>query len=161
MKSLTFVLVSLLTVSSAEAQSTASPVVTGYLSTSGCTPSTSTPCFVQYGSTGGSGSSVVINPVAVTPTDKGGAITVGGASQIAIAANSSRKGCWIQNPVNATEDLYVSSTAAAATTAGAPDDADLSPGGSWSCLQGGNIIQTDIRVNGVTINHPFIAKETQ
>lgn len=100
-------------------------------------------------------------PLAVTPTDKGGTITVGGTSQTAIAANTSRKGCWIQNPVNATEDLYVSSTAAAVTTAGTPDDADLGPGGSWSCVQGGVVIQTAIRVNAVTATHAFIAKESQ
>lgn len=100
-------------------------------------------------------------PEVVTPTDKGGTITLGGTSQTAIAANASRKGCWIQNPVNATEDIYISSSAAAVTTAGTPDDADLAPGGAWSCLQGGNIIQTAIRIIAVTTAHAFIAKETQ
>jgi hypothetical protein len=111
--------------------------------------------------TGSGGGSVSILPTAVTPTDDGGTITLGGTSQTAIASNTSRKGCWIQNPVSATEDLYVSSTAAAVTTAGTPDDADLAPGGSWSCLQGGNIITAAIRVNAVTTGHAYIAKSTQ
>lgn len=42
-------------VTPAIAQSTATPVVTGYLSASGC-PGNQNPCFIQYGVAGGSGS---------------------------------------------------------------------------------------------------------
>lgn len=100
-------------------------------------------------------------PLPVTPTDRGGTIGTGGTSQVAIAANASRQGCLIQNPLNASEDLFVSSTASAVTTPGAPDDADLGPGMSWSCTQGGTVIQTDIRVNAATTSHAYMAKETQ
>lgn len=44
----------------AYAQSTATPVVTGYLSASGC-PGNQNPCFIQYGSSGGSGGTVTAN----------------------------------------------------------------------------------------------------
>ncbi|HEY5237416.1 MAG TPA: hypothetical protein VIJ62_03465 [Rhizomicrobium sp.] len=98
---------------------------------------------------------------AVTPTDRGGTITAGGTAQTVMALNTSRAGCWIQNPANAQEDLYVSSTASASTTPGAPDDADLAPGAVWSCVQGSNVIQSAISVNAATTNHAFIAKETQ
>jgi hypothetical protein len=98
---------------------------------------------------------------AVTATDRGGSMTTGGTAQNAMSSNASRAGCWVQNPVNATEDLYVSSTTSATTTAGAGDDADLAPGGSWSCVQGSNVIQSAISVNAATSGHAYIAKETQ
>lgn len=46
--------------SAASAQSTATPVVPGYLTTSGC-PYGQTSCFVQYGSTGPAGGTVTAN----------------------------------------------------------------------------------------------------
>jgi hypothetical protein len=113
------------------------------------------------GSNAGGGGGTAPVPLTVTPTDRGGTMASGGTSQTAMAANASRKGCWIQNPINAGEDLYISSTASAVIPAGTPDDADLSPGGAWSCLQGSNIIQTAIRVNAATSGHAFLAKETQ
>lgn len=64
------------------AQSTATPVVTGYLSTSGC-PSGQTSCFVQYGSTGPP-SSVTVTPASVTGGVTGP--TVGTSSAQALAA---------------------------------------------------------------------------
>lgn len=97
----------------------------------------------------------------VVPTDKGSTIAAGGTAQTAIAANASRKGCWIQNPFSATEDLYVSTTGAAVAAGGTPNDADLGPGGTFSCLQGGNIIQLAVSVNATTTGHAFIGKETQ
>jgi hypothetical protein len=99
-------------------------------------------------------------PLAVTPTDRGGTITTGGTSQTLAAANASRKVILIQNPCNATEDLYVSSTGAATTT-GANDDADLGPCGSTILSPSGTVIQTAITVIAVTTGHRFLAKESQ
>jgi hypothetical protein len=97
---------------------------------------------------------------AVTPTDRGGTITVGGTAQNAMSSNTSRKGGWIQNPCNAIEDLYVSTTTSATTT-GAGDDADLAPCGSYSLNQAGLVIQSAVSVIAVTTGHQFLAKETQ
>lgn len=99
-------------------------------------------------------------PIVVTPTDRGGSITTGGTAQNAMASNGSRKGGWCQNPVSATEDLFIS-TSTSATTTGASDDADLAPGGTFSFTQGDLVIQTAISVNAVTTGHRFICKETQ
>src|SRR5579872_5167068 len=49
-------------------------------------------------------------PLTVTPTDRGGTLTTGGTAQNAMASNVSRRGGWIQNPSDATEPLYVSTT---------------------------------------------------
>lgn len=98
---------------------------------------------------------------AVTPTDRGGTVATGGTAVTAIALNANRKGCWIENPNDATENLFVSSTASATTSSGTPNDADLSPGQSYACNQSGNVIQSAISVNAVTSGHKFEAKETQ
>lgn len=105
-------------------------------------------------------SSGTINPLAVTPTDKGGTIAVGGTAQNAVASNASRKGGWCQNPVNATEDLYVSFTGSA-TVGGAGNQADLAPGQSVGFYQNGTIIQTAVSVNAATGTHRFNCVETQ
>lgn len=98
---------------------------------------------------------------AVTPTDRGGSLVTGGTAQNAMASNTSRKGCWIMNPNDATEKLFVSSSTTATTVTGAPNDADLNPGQSWACNQGGNVIQSAISVNAATNGHKWEAKETQ
>lgn len=100
-------------------------------------------------------------PVAVTPTDRGGTIATGGTAQNAMAANASRKGGWIQNPCNANEDLFVSTSTSAVTTPGAPDDADLAPCQSFSLNQAGLIVQSAVSVNAATTGHAYIGKETQ
>lgn len=129
---------------------------------SGC-PSTGPACWLPSNSTNPFPVVGTIDtaPTVVTPTDDGGTIASGGTAQNAMAANTSRKGGWVQNPCNATEDLYVSTTAAAVVTAGAPDDADLAPCGSFSLNQNGLVIQTAVSVNAATTAHAYIAKETQ
>lgn len=67
------------------AQSTAAPVVTGYLTTSGC-PYGQTSCFIQFGATGPSGGTVTANQGAagVTPwptTDSNGGASGTGITQ--------------------------------------------------------------------------------
>lgn len=125
-------------------QSTAQPVITGYLSTTGC-PGGATVCFKQFGSASGGNSldrivtdldalvaglltpPIQVSPALVTTTDRGGTITSGGAAQNAMASNSSRKGWCITNDpaVAAGEILYVRANGTASATAGTP----VMPGG--------------------------------
>lgn len=90
-----------------------------------------------------------------TPTDRGGTITTGGTAQTAIAANPARKNAVCQNPVSATEDLFVSLTGSATTT-GSGDYADLAPGGSATILG-----VTDVSVNAATTGHTYLCTEWQ
>lgn len=96
----------------------------------------------------------------VTPTDKGGTITAGGMAQDVMAPNGSRRGGWVQNPCDAVENMYVSSTGDA-TLNGAGDDASLAPCMSWSANQNGLVIQSRISVITATTGHRFVSKETQ
>lgn len=52
----------------AQAQNTAAPVITGYLSTSGCPSAALTPCFIQYGAGGGGGGGSTTATASATPT---------------------------------------------------------------------------------------------
>lgn len=106
------------------------------------------------------GGSIAILPTIVTPTDRGGTITLGGTAQNAAAANASRKSMVIQNPCSATEDLFVSVTGGA-TVSGAGNFADLGPCGSATIAWNGTVIQTAVSVNAATTNHRWSATETQ
>jgi len=112
-------------------------------------------------STGNASTPWYFAPLAIAPTDRGGTITTGGTAQNAMASNASRKGGWVQNPCSATEDLYVSTSGTATTTAGSPDDADLGPCGTFSLNQNGLVNQNAVSVVAATTGHAFIAKETQ
>jgi hypothetical protein len=90
-----------------------------------------------------------------TPTDKGGTITVGGTAQTAIASNASRKRAVCENPVSATENLFISITTSATTT-GANDYADLAPGGS-ATIYGTSAVS----LNAATTAHRFLCTEWQ
>lgn len=90
-----------------------------------------------------------------SPTNKGTTIATGGTAQTAVAANSSRKYAVCQNPVSATEDLFIAITGAATTT-GASDYADLAPGGS-ATIPG----TAAVSVNAATTGHRFICTEFQ
>lgn len=142
------------------AQSTATPVVLGYLTTSGC-PAGQTSCFVQYGTPLPTNTSVsvtvaALSPLAVTTTDKGGTITSGGTAQAAIALNASRKGWCIQNDPAATETLYVRVNGTASATTGAP----LVPGGGACSIQG--LIDTAaVSVFAATTGHRWYGSEAQ
>jgi hypothetical protein len=63
--------------------------------------------------------------IPVTPAEASGTITTGGSFQQIFASNSSRANCSIQNPVTATEPLYVHWTA---TTASSANSQSLGPG---------------------------------
>jgi hypothetical protein len=87
-------------------------------------------------------------------TDHSGTIAVGGTSQVAIAANISRKKVIIQNPITESEVLYVNFGAAA----GAGDSFEILPGGSYT-EDGPQVSTQEIQVNAATGGHVFVAKE--
>lgn len=105
--------------------------------------------------------------VAVTPTDKGGTITLGGTAQTLAASNTSRKSLTIQNPCTATgqgiaaiEDLYISVTGSA-TIAGASNFADLPACASVEVSFNGTVITAAVTVNAASTNHRWSATESQ
>lgn len=104
----------------------------------------------------GSGGSVIVNPVVVTPTDKSGTVTSGGTAQTAIALNTSRKGWCITNPPTATENLQVRSGAVATSTTGIA----IAPG-QQACNPPGLIDQGLISVLGATTSHAWLGVEYQ
>lgn len=97
-----------------------------------------------------------------TWTDNSGSITSGGASQTAIASNTSRKRYLIENPCTATsqgiataESLFVNFTAAAAANT---TSVELAACGSIDSAAG-PVTTEAITVLGNTTSHKFIAKE--
>jgi hypothetical protein len=129
------------------AQSTATPVVTGYNTTVGC-PNGLTVCFVQYGSTGPPST---VTPVTATTTPTGSSVTTHLVFQQALAANSSRKGCLIANTSSDTELVYFGATGSATTTNSIP----IAAGASINCASGlivasDNIAITSKATDGAT-----------
>lgn len=108
--------------------------------------------FTQWGPTTVNNSTALVTG---SYTDYSGTITVGGASQAAIPANGNRKGYFIQNPISATEPLYVNFTDPA------------SSGGDSIELLSGQLLSSDslvlsleqINVVAATGAHSYIAKE--
>lgn len=84
-----------------------------------------------------------------TSTDISGTVTLGGTYQTALAANTARKGCLIQNPTTATEILSVKvGTMATAYS--------LPIGATFSCTSAGGLIVTDaITLTAATTSHAF------
>lgn len=80
-------------------------------------------------------------------------ITTGGAFQTLLASNASRKGCLIQNPPTATENLavFVGATGSATTV----HAFTLPPGGTFQCLSGPLVITDNIAVEAATPGHAF------
>jgi hypothetical protein len=101
---------------------------------------------------------VQLTPLVATVVNRGGTITAGGTAQTLAPANAARLGLVIQNPVEATENLYIA-VAGAATVGGAGNFADLAPGGSCSLSVDDVIIQTGVSVNAATTGHLWIATE--
>lgn len=90
----------------------------------------------------------------VTSTSTAATITTGGTWQTAIAASSSRKGCFIHNPSDASEIIRVFVGA----TGTASDGASLTvqAGGTFSCANGaGYVAQDNIAVKAATTSKPF------
>lgn len=101
-------------------------------------------------------------PPTVTPTQRGGTITLGGTAQTLMAANASRKGCMVLNPIDAVsgENLFISVTGTATVTSGSPN-ITLAPGQSYTCTGNDGVIQTAISIIAATTAHAFEATETQ
>jgi hypothetical protein len=100
--------------------------------------------------TGGSGETVITQPLGATSTDASGTVTTGTTYQTAIAASSTRKGCLIQNPTTATEVLSVKvGTMAAPFT--------ILAGGTFSCASGSIVVTDAITITAPTTGHAFSA----
>jgi hypothetical protein len=81
--------------------------------------------------------------------DISGTVTLGGTYQTVLAANSSRKGCLIQNPTTATEVLNIKvGTMASPFT--------IPAGGTFSCNSGSGVVIGDaITLTATTTGHAF------
>jgi hypothetical protein len=131
----------MLPASGAFAQSTAAQVVTGYLTTSGC-PSGSTVCFVQYGSTGPSGGTVILGastasignvgpaPRTIVPLDVA-TVTTGGTAVTTLTAGHRTAGGFLQNPVGATIALCINEQGTASGTTSSGTTTCIQPGQSY------------------------------
>lgn len=93
-------------------------------------------------------------------TPRGGTITAGGTSQVLAAANVNRKHFEIQNPPNATENLYIGFGAVAINPATPTTiTRQLVPGQSYN-MDTPNFVSTEIiNVYAATTAHVFYASE--
>lgn len=97
----------------------------------------------------------VVTPSIVTPVDKSGTITTGGTAQDVAAANTGRRGFWIQN--NSNGALWVNEMGG--TAAAAQPNVYLAPnGGFWSMDMTG-VSASKISIYGATTGQAFSARE--
>jgi len=97
---------------SAGADSTAQPVINGYLATTGCPGGSRPPCFIQYGASGGGGGSAstlppsvpVGAPQIITATSVSSTITLG-------ASTTTYPALWIKNTGPSPANYALSGTA--------------------------------------------------
>lgn len=99
-------------------------------------------------------------PGGVSAVERGGTVATGGTA-VTIAKNLGRKGGWIQNPCDASEDLFVSFTGTATTTSGTPNDADLEPCQSMTLGGAAGAFTGAVSINAATSGHKFQAMELQ
>lgn len=92
--------------------------------------------------------------LAQTVTDGSGTITTGGASQVVFTGNVNRSYLMCQNPVTATETLFVNIDAAASTSAASYE---LNPGGSVTFITG-TAPKGALSVTAATTGHRFVCK---
>lgn len=96
----------------------------------------------------------VVGSRSATLTDGSGTLTTAATSQQVFAANATRAYLMIQNPITATETLFVNIGTAASTTGGS---IELAPGGSLTFHN--NFIPTGIvYVTAATAGHRWLAK---
>lgn len=88
----------------------------------------------------------------VTYTDRSGTVTTGATAQVLMAANSARRGFFVQN--NSTGNLTISSVGTASTTAGLV----LAPGQLYEAPATG-VPLTAISILGATTGQRFDARE--
>ncbi len=94
-------------------------------------------------------------PIGVVPTDGSGTLTNGGASQTVFAARPTRSLLICQNPITATEPLFLNFGAAASTAGGS---IELAPGGSVTLI-GAAVPATSVTTTAATTGHRFVCKE--
>lgn len=103
------------------------------------------------------------SPSQASFTDRGGSITLGGTSQTAVTANTSRRRLVVQNACTATgegiaaaESIFINFTSAASATAGT--SIELVPCGSYD--SGAGPVTTElVTIVSATTSHKYIAKE--
>lgn len=87
-------------------------------------------------------------------TDLHATVTTGGTFQSILAFNQNRRGCFVQNPNSATEDLFVYfGPIANATTAGS---VDLAKGAAVNCTFGTMVSTDQVSVTATTTGHAFV-----
>jgi hypothetical protein len=91
------------------------------------------------------------NPWAIT--NRSGTIATGGASQTLMAANSQRRGYWVQN-VSAGA-LYINALGTAAAT---QPSVLIPPNGLYECAEG-STPASEIQIFGATTGQAFSARE--
>lgn len=89
-------------------------------------------------------------------TDGSGTVTTGGTSQQVFAANTARLFLSCQNPVTATETLFVNIGAAASTTGGS---FEIAPGAYREFTGAGLIPSGTINITAATSGHRFVCKQ--
>lgn len=94
-------------------------------------------------------------PLGVTSTDAHGTVVTGGTFQSVFAASGTRKGCTIQNPVTATETLFVYFGANGSATTS--NSIGLPPSWSITCAVGETVLQDNVSVTGATSAHAYVA----
>lgn len=85
--------------------------------------------------------------------DKSGTVTTGGVAQVLMAANTARKGFWIQN--NSAGDLWISDVGTAAAT---QPSLKIQSGELYESLVNG-VSTSAISIYGATTSQAFSARE--
>jgi hypothetical protein len=94
---------------------------------------------------------------AVPSMNRSGTIASGNIFQTVLSpASTTRKGCTIQNPPDATETLYVDVTDTTNPTPTKARSYQLTPGGTFSCGQAGVIVGDVIYLTAATTGHAFV-----
>lgn len=144
---------SMLTGSTAAAQVTAVLPVTCNAARTICTQATpvTNPDGSLIGAAGGSGNAVTRGAV----TDGSGTVATGGTSQQVFTANAGRSYLMCQNPITATETLFVSLDTSASTVSGS---IELAPGTSAS-FQQQFIPNGTVNITAATAGHRYTCKQ--
>lgn len=95
--------------------------------------------------------SIAGNPWAIT--NRSGTIATGGASQVLMAANSQRRGYWVQNL--SAGALFINALGAAAAT----QPSILIPPNALYEVDAGTTPTSDIQIFGATTGQAFSARE--
>lgn len=98
-----------------------------------------------------------VNPNDVPTTNISGTVTTGGAFQSISASSTTRHGCFIQNPITATETLFVFFGANASATTS--NSVGVAPGAAVTCATGaGQVLSDNISVSAATASHAFMGQ---